>query len=121
MDHQSYRIVSSHTCPGVRFRIVRLSLSRKLDLTRRVRELGRQIEFQHAGNSLPEKLDAAIATAEIDRVYLEWGLAGIQGLTIDGIEADTASLLEYGPEALCREIVREIRRECGLNENEIKN
>ena len=52
---------------------------------------------------------------------MEWGLLGIDGLTIDGEAADAASVIERGPEALCREIVHEIRRECGLTDEERKN
>jgi hypothetical protein len=45
----------------------------------------------------------------------------ISGLTIDGEPADAANAIARGPEPLCREIVNEVRRECGLTEEERKN
>jgi hypothetical protein len=86
-----------------------------------VRELGRKIEFHQAGDGIQDKIDAALSSGEVDRLYLEWGLIAVEGLTIDGEAASTASAIERGPEALCREIVHEIRRECGLTEEERKN
>ena len=121
MNHESTRTVESATCAGVTFRIARMSFARRLELTRRVRELGRRVEFQQAGDGIQDKIDAALSSGEIDRLYLEWGLLSVDGLTIDGETADAASAIERGPEALCREIVREIRRECGLTEEERKN
>lgn len=121
MNYQSTRTVNSATCEGVGFTIARLSFGRKLELTRLVRELGKRIEFYQAGESPSEKLDAAIAGAEIDNVYLDWGLISIDGLEIDGCPADKQLLIAAGPDALCREIVGEIRRECGLTDEEIKN
>jgi hypothetical protein len=106
---------------GVRFTISRISFGRRLELTRRVRELGRRLEFQQAGQTIADKLDAALTTGEVDRLYMEWGLRCIEGLTIDGRAADVAAVIEDGPEGLCREIVQEIRRECGLTEDERKN
>jgi hypothetical protein len=98
-----------------------MSFARRLELTRRVRELGRRIEFQQGGEGLQDKIDAALSTAEIDRLYLEWGLVGVDGLTIDGEAANAASLVERGPEELCREVLRAIRHECGLTAEERKN
>jgi hypothetical protein len=113
--------MESRVCPDVRFTIARMSFGRRLELTRRVREIGARIEFQRAGSSLPERLDAAVAASEIDRLYLEWALQSVEGLEIDGQAADAFALIESGPEALCREIVEAIKRECGLDEEARKN
>jgi hypothetical protein len=121
MTYESTRTVESAVCEGVTFRLARMSFARRLDLARRVRELGRQIEFQQAGEDLQDKLDAAVSSGAIDKVYLEWGLVDVCGLEIDGEPADVATLIERGPEPLCREAVREIRRECELSEQERKN
>ena len=121
MEYSSSRTVQSREYPCVCFTIARISFGRKLELTRRVRELGRLIEFQQAGQSLADRLDVAIAGAEIDRLYLEVGLIHVHGLHIDGKPATKESLIEAGPDRLCREIVSEIRRECGLTAEEIKN
>lgn len=121
MNYESSRTVESATCAGVTFRIARMSFSRRLELTRRVRELGQRVEFQQAGEGIQDRIDAALSSAEIDRLYLQWGLLGVEGLTIDGEAAEAGSVIERGPEEFCREIVREIRRECGLTGEERKN
>jgi hypothetical protein len=121
VDYTSTRELESTVCAGVRFRIARISFGRRLELTRRVRELGRCIRFDEAGEAVEGRLSAAIARAEIDRLYLDWGMIGIAGLRIDGRDAEAADLIEAGPEELCREIVTAIRHECGLTEEERKN
>ena len=107
--------------PGVRYRIARISLGRRIDLARRVREIGRKLEFLEAGNDVREKLEAAVLQSEIDRAYLEWGLEAVEGLEIDGELATPATLIESGPLELALEIVAKIRAECGLSEEERKN
>ena len=106
---------------GVRFRIARLSFSRRVDLARRVRDLAQRIEFLDAGGSVQERLASAVLAHEIDRVYAEWGLLGVEGLTIDSEAATAVSLLERGPVALVAEIVAAIKQECGLSDEERKN
>jgi hypothetical protein len=64
---------------------------------------------------------AGVLAAEIDRVYLEWGLEEIQGLEIDGELATPASLIEKGPLDLAKEILARIKSECGLSEDQRKN
>lgn len=121
MTYSSVRVVDSAVCAGVRFQVARISFARRIELTRQVRELGRRIAFDEAGETTDGKLSGAIARAEIDRLYIQWGLAGVDGLEIDGSTATPEMLIELGPEELCREIVAEIRRECGLTEEERKN
>ena len=58
---------------------------------------------------------------KVERAYLEWGLEAIYGLEIDGEPADVGSLIDRGPEGLCREIAEQIRRECFLTEEQRKN
>ncbi|MGH9622868.1 MAG: hypothetical protein ACRD4G_00845 [Bryobacteraceae bacterium] len=57
----------------------------------------------------------------VERLYLEWGLAEIEGLAIDGTSATPALLIEKGPEPLTREILASIQAELGLSEDERKN
>jgi hypothetical protein len=106
---------------GVRFRIARVSVSRRIELARKIREIGRRLEFLEAGNDAREKIEAAVLAAEIDQAYLEWGLAAVEGLFIDGEEATPAALIEKGPMALAMEILERVKAECGLSENERKN
>jgi hypothetical protein len=121
MNYESERVVASASVAGATFRIARMSFGRRIELTRRIWELTKKIEFLDAGEDPREKLEAAVLRGEIDKVYLSWGLAGIEGLTIDGEAAGVERLVEAGPEELCREIVAAIKAECGLNEDERKN
>jgi hypothetical protein len=98
-----------------------MSFGNRIELMKAIRDRARQLEFHHAGEGLEDKVAAAVTNAEIDRLYLRWGLVSIDELTIDGVSADPDLLMERGPESLSREIVNEIRRECGLSEPERKN
>jgi len=111
----------AETRTGVRFRVARISVARRIDLARKIREIGRKVEFLEAGNDPREKLEAAVLAAEIDRAYLEWGLQEIQGLEIDGEPATPAALIEKGPMDLAKEMLDRIKRECGLSEDQRKN
>ena len=117
----SYTEHVSEVVPGVRYRIARMSFGRRLELVRRVRDFAQRIEFLEAGVELEDRFESSVLGAEIDRLYLEWGLLAVEGLTIDGERATPASLIEKGPEGLAREIVGLIRTECHLTEDERKN
>jgi hypothetical protein len=119
--HESWAWFDAETRAGVRFRVARISVARRIDLARKIREIGRKVEFLEAGQDPREKLEAAVLAAEIDRVYLEWGLEEIQGLEIDGELATPASLIEKGPLDLAKEILARIKSECGLSEDQRKN
>lgn len=118
---ESLREIESACIPGVRYRVRRMSFGRRLELARRIRELDRRLEYLQAGEDVRSRVDAAIVSSEIDRIYLEWGLAGISGLAIDGEPATPQAVVECGPEALTREILDAVRRECFLSEEERKN
>jgi hypothetical protein len=105
----------------VRFEIARISFGRRIELARRIREIGRKVEYLEAGSDARDKLEATVLAGEIDRVYLEWGLMTVEGLTIDGEAATPALLIERGPADLAAEILARIKRECGLTEDERKN
>jgi len=111
----------SETHAGVRFGIVRVSFGRRIELARRIREIGRKVEYLEAGNDAKEKLEATVLAAEVDRAYLEWGLTGVEGIEIDGAAATPERLIEAGPVDLAAEVLRRIKRECGLTEDERKN
>lgn len=120
-SHESYVWFDSETRAGVRFRIARMSVGRRIELARRIREVGRRLEFLEGGSDVRDKLDAAVLKGEIDRAYLEWGLEAIEGLKIDGEEATPELAIEKGPADLAAEILAKIRGECGLSETERKN
>jgi hypothetical protein len=111
----------SETREGVRFGILRISFGRRIELARRIREIGRRAEFLEASGDAREKLEATVLAAEIDRAYLEWGLIGVEGMEIDGVAATAGSVIEAGPVELTAEILSRIKRECGLTEDERKN
>ena len=106
---------------GVRYAIARLTFGRRLDLARRIREIGRKAEFLAAGTDAREKLEAAVVGAEVDRAYLEWGLLAVEGLTIDGEPATPQAVVDKGPLELATEILGRVKLECGLSEGERKN
>ena len=122
MEYQSQIEVESASTPGVRFLVRRMSFGRRLELTRRVQELAKRLAFLQAGErGAGTDAETALLGAEIDREYLRWGLADVEGLEIDGEPVTVESLLEAGPEELVREALREVKRQAGLSESERKN
>jgi hypothetical protein len=120
-NYESAAWFESGTRPGVRFGILRVSFGRRIELARRIREIGRKAEFLEASSDVREKIEGAVLAAEIDRAYLEWGLAGVEGLEIDGAAATPGSVIEAGPAELAAEILARIKAGCGLTEDERKN
>ena len=124
-DRQRYESVveaASARRPGVRFRVERMSFGRRLELVRQLRELLGRLECVQAGPQGPaQEAEAALVAGEIDRIYLRWGLRGVEGLEIDGAPATPESLAERGPEELVEEALAAIKREAGLTEAERKN
>jgi hypothetical protein len=121
MNYESVAVVRSKVAEGVTFAVARMSFVRRMELMRRVRELARRVEFLEAGERAGDKMDAALLRAEIDRLYVNWGLQGVTGLQLDGAEATPESLAEAGPEELFREALAAVRAETGLSETERKN
>jgi hypothetical protein len=121
VHYDSLVSIDSKAAPGVRFAIHRISFGRRMELSRRVREISRKAEFLEASSELHEKIEANILAQEIDALYLQWGLVRIDGLVIDGEAATAVQLLEKGPEDLAREVVGAIKAQFGLSEAERKN
>jgi hypothetical protein len=88
----------------VRFEIRKVSFGRRIELARRIREIGRKAEFLEASGDANEKMDAAVMAAEID-----------------GSPATLMSLIESGPVEIAAEMLAKIKRECGLTDDERKN
>ena len=110
----------SQVIAGVRFAIRRVSLSQRIDLTRRVQELANRYEFLTSGD-IKDQLEATLADLLVRKLYLEWGLLDVTGLKIDGKQASLETLVEKGPEILSNEIVSTIRNELELSADERKN
>jgi hypothetical protein len=121
VEYQSGSWQDSATFPGVRFRVVKMSVLRRVELTRLARDLWDEFEFHNAGSTTRDSIQAAMISAELDRVYLGWGLEAIEGLFIDGEPATVELAIAKGPEPLCREVVDAIKASCGLTEEERKN
>ena len=121
MDYTSVAAVDSKAVPGVTLVVRRMSFARRVELMRRIRELAGRAEFLGAGEEPGEQMEGALVRAEIERLYVAWGVKEIAGLTVDGSPATPESLAEAGPEELFREAVEAVKRECGLTEPERKN
>lgn len=119
--YSSETVVASRAVPGVTFTIAKMSFGRRVELMRRVRELARRTEFLAASEDSGDKMEAALLRAEIERVYVMWGVKAVSGLAVDARLAGAELLTEAGPEELFREALAAVRRETGLNEEERKN
>jgi hypothetical protein len=118
--YQSLLWLESNHIPGVRYAIRKISLGQRLELAKRAHELSLKHEFLRAGN-VAEKLEASLTDLLVARLYLEWGLAQIEGLEIDGKPATPEMLITSGPEMLANEILHSIRSQLELSEDERKN
>ncbi len=121
MDWSSHKTVESKLAAGVSFVLARMSFGRRMELMKQIRELMRRVEFHEAGGDAKDRMEAAILSAEIDRLYVLWGIKEIRNLAVDGSPATAQSLVEEGPEELFREALTAVRAECGLSEEERKN
>ena len=121
MNWESHVTLRSGEMPGVEFVLARMTFGRRIELMRRVRELAVRLEYFEAGRDEKNQMEASLLAAEIDRLYLEWGLLDVHGLAIDGEPADARVFIENGPEALVHEALRLVRSSCGLDEQERKN
>jgi hypothetical protein len=121
MEYNSYEVVSSRLAEGVNYTIVKMSFGRRVELTKRIRELAGRQEFLEASEAPKDKMDAALLASEIDRIYMLWGLKEISGLALDGAAATPEALAAHGPEELFREALAAIKHQCGLSDSERKN
>ncbi len=117
----SRKILASAERPGVEFVIARMTFGRRIELMRQVRDLAARLEYFDAGRDAKNEMEANLLGAEIDRLYIRWGLEEIRGLELDGLPATPDSLIESGPEGLFVEALTAVRAECAMTENERKN
>jgi hypothetical protein len=120
-NYESTLTFASQSIAGVRYTIRRVSLARRNELVRSVRELSAKSEYLDAGNELKDQIEANFLANEIAALYIRWGLIRLDGLRIDGFEATADLLIDSGPEGLAREIAAAVRRQIGLSEEERKN
>jgi hypothetical protein len=117
----SRKVVRSEARPGVEFVVALMTFGRRIELMRRVRDLAARLEYFDAGRDAKNGMEASLLGAEIDRLYIRWGVEEIRGLTLDGVPASVEALLDAGPEELFFEALTAVKAECGLDENERKN
>ena len=120
-NYASEALVESRVIPGVTFTIAKMSFARRVELVRRVRELARRTEFLAASGDAGDQMNAVLLGAEIERMYVAWGVKAVAGLVVDNRAAGPELLAEAGPEELFREALAAVRRETGLSEEERKN
>lgn len=120
-SYNSKKTISSEALAGVSFTIRRMSFGRRIELAKQVRELVTKLQFHKAGKDAADQIESAVLQGEVERAYILWGLDAIDGITIDGAGPTAESLVEQGPEGLCREVSSAIRAECQLSEEERKN
>lgn len=111
----------SHDWPGVRFKILRMSLMRRHRMMQELKSLAGEQAFHRASDEAPSDISAAELQARIDEQVIRTALLGIEGLSIDGEMATIESLIERGPESLAREIAEAVAEESSLSEHERKN
>jgi hypothetical protein len=119
IDYESVAQIKSEICPGVSYRIARMSFGRRIELMRLVRDATIKLEFQEAAGETSQ-MEAAILSSEVDRLYVRWALKAIDGLLIDGLPATPEILVLDGPEELLQEVLTLVRAECGLSDAEKK-
>ena len=117
---ESVRWQTSKEMPEVRFAVREPSLQKRIELTRQLHELTLRNEFLAGGKEM-EHLELALAELLVQKVLVDWGLAAIEGLYIDGKPMTPARLIDAGPERLVAEIATAVRLRCGLSEEERKN
>ena len=103
------------------FVIARMTFGRRMELLKRVRDLAIRLEYFEAGREEKNRLEASLLGAQLDRLYIDWGLEEIRGLELDGEPATPSSLMERGPEDVFKEALAAVKAECGLSEQERKN
>src|ERR1700691_5408009 len=70
VHYESVVSIDSKAAPGVRFAIHRISFGRRMELSRRVREISRKAEILEASTEVHEKIEANILAQEIDAMYV---------------------------------------------------
>lgn len=119
-NFESVRWQASREVPEVRFAVREPSLQKRIDLTRQLHDLTLRNDFLAGGKEM-EQLELALAELLVQKLLVEWGLAAVEGLYIDGKPATPTQLIETGPERLVAEIAAAVRERCGLSEEERKN
>jgi hypothetical protein len=120
VSYQSLLWLESESLPGVEFCIRKVSLASRIEMSSRIRELTLRNEFLKAG-ALDDQLEARLADLLVRKLYVEWAIAGVRGLEIDGAIATVPLVIDKGPEYLVAEMADAIQQHIQLSETERKN
>jgi len=77
-------------------------------------------EFLKSGDAA-DQLEVRLGELLVRKVYIEWGLVEVQGVTFDEKPATPETVITIGPEGLANEIAAVIRDQLELSEDERKN
>ena len=89
----SRKVVASKARPGVAFVIALMTFGRRIELMRRVRDLAARLEYFEAGRDAKNGMEASLLSAEVDRLYLLWGLEEVKGLELDAAALPAAVIV----------------------------
>lgn len=138
MNFQSKTRHESTTCEGVAFTIRTLSQKKRarwgLSVADHLAEqdrLAREMRDLEGDGDVPEENQLkrqallyryiGIENAYIKPSVIDLGLVSIEGVTVDGGEADLAGILESVPDELLEEIHAACKQAAGLSEEDSKN
>jgi hypothetical protein len=121
VEHSTFFDYSSESCPGVTCRIRKITFQRRLSLLKGLRELAGRYEFTAAGDTTPDKYDAAVLQQEINKYYWHYFVQDVDGLNVDGVPAGPESVWTDGPDNLVREVLQVVVSRVFLSSDEAKN
>ena len=101
--------------PGVEYVVLRMTFGRRIELMRRVRDLAARLEYFEAGRDAKNGMEASLLGAEIDRLYIRWGVRRDSRARSRRSAGDVEALIESGPEDLFFEALTAVKAECGLD------
>jgi len=98
-----------------------MSLGGRIQLLKAVRDLAARLEYLKAGQGESDQCEASLLERELQRVYIDWGLVKVEGITIDGLPATKQTVIDSGPEPLVKEILAAIEAQITFSEEQRKN
>lgn len=111
----------STSCPGVRFRVKRMTLGGRIELLERIYPLLKEAESMAAGTSQSDQVRNQLSTLKVQEALLAWGVVELDGLCVDGVEIPAREVGRSAPEKLAQEMLTVIQRQIALTEAERKN
>ena len=111
----------STCCPGVSFRVKRMTLGSRIELLEKIYPLLKEAESMAAGTSQSDQVRNQLCTLKVHEALLVWGVLELSGLCVDGVQVSAEHVGSSAPEELVQEMLRAIQRQIALTEAERKN